>query len=486
MTSSNPKNPFYITTPIFYPNGKLHIGNMYTPIVCDVLARMARMALRPTYFLTGADENSLKIEEAAKKQGKEVMEYLDEQAVDYTNLFQTFHISYDQYIRTTDSTRHHAGVIEMWKRLEKAGDIYQSEYQGYYCVACEAFKTEKDLTDGKCQIHDTVADFIKEKNYFFKLSKYTAPLKKLIGSGDLKVTPEGRRNEVLAHLEEGLTDISFSRPYKGQPNAILVPGDETQSIYVWGDALVNYISALGFGTPSPELFNTFWPAQVHVMGKDIIRFHAEIWPAMLLSAGLTLPKEILAHGLLLSAGRKMGKTYGNIIDPLEMAEVVGIEGVRFYFAHDVPLTDDGEVTKELIVASYNAHLANGIGNLCNRLIKMMISYDVQFDSHDVKTSKQWEGLQNFVSTCVEELDISKYTNHIWNIFSELDRQIQEQEPFKVFKVDPEKAKAMVKEMMEKFYAAVHFTDPILPHSVNQIISCIETRQMPEKPIFLKV
>lgn len=483
---SDQKPSFYITTPIFYPNGKLHIGNTYTPIICDILARMARLIGRPTYFLTGADENSLKVEESAKKEGKDVMAYLDEQTAIAEALFQGLYISYDQYLRTTDTVRHHVGVIEMWKRFEKAGDIYEGEYQGYYCVACESFKTEKDLVDGKCMIHDTVAEFIKEKNYFFKLSKYSERLKKLIEANELVITPEARRNEVLGHLEEGLTDISFSRPYKGQKNAILVPGDETQSIYVWGDALVNYISALGFGSPDTTVFDRFWPANVQVMGKDILRFHAELWAAMLLSAELPLPKVILAHGLLLSGGRKMGKTLGNIIDPNEIIETVGVEGLRFYFAHEVPLLDDGEVSKELILASYNAHLANGIGNLCNRLLKMMISYDVQFDSELLRETKAWKDLEVVAAECVDALNISRYAHHIWKIFSDLDQKIQETEPFKLFKTDPDKAKALVKEMMGLFYTAVSFAMPILPHSVPKILRQIEERQMPEKPIFNKV
>ncbi len=484
MTDQN--KPFYITTPIFYPNGNLHIGNVYTPSVCDILARMARMVGRPTYFLTGADENTLKVNQVAKAEGKEVMQYLDEQAVNFGNLFERLYVSNDQYIRTTDREVHHPGVIEMWNRLAASGDIYESEYEGFYCAACEGFKTERDLIEGACSTHGTTAEFIKEKNYYFKLSKYTEPIKKLIQSGEFVITPEARKNEVLAHLEEGLTDTSFSRPYKGQPNAILVPGDESQNIYVWGDALTNYISALGFGTPEDDNFKKFWPATVQVMGKDIVRFHAEIWPAMLLSAGLPLPKELLVHGLLLSGGRKMGKTTGNTIDPLEMMDIVGAEGLRFFFAHDVSLTEDGEVSKDLFISSYNAHLANGIGNLCNRLLKMMISYDVQFDPEAMKDTNLWKNLTDVVSGSLEKLDLNGYSAHIWEIFAELDRKIQETEPFKLFKVDPESAKQIVKELMEKFYIAVNFAEPILPYSVPKIIKHIQDREMPKDPLFSKI
>ncbi|MES2622827.1 MAG: class I tRNA ligase family protein [Patescibacteria group bacterium] len=479
-------DPFYITTPIFYPNGKLHIGHLYTETVCDVFARMARMVGRPTYFLTGADENSLKIEETAKKHGKGIMEFLDEQSIDFQRLFAEFHISYDQYIRTTDPDVHHIGVIEMWNRIKKAGDIYEGEYEGYYCVGCEGFKTEKDLIDGKCPIHDTVAEFLKEKNYFFRLSKYSDEIKKRIESGEFKITPEARRNEVLAHLEEGLTDISFSRPNKGQPNTIPVPEDPTQAIYVWGDALVNYISALGFGTGATTLFDRFWPATVQIMGKDIIRFHAEIWAGMLLSAGLPLPKEILAHGLLLSGGRKMGKSNGNGIDPEEMIALVGAEGLRFYFAYEVPLTDDGEISKDLIIASYNAHLANGIGNLTNRLLKMAISYDVQFDPYAAKAMPLWDICLSTTRECLKNLDITGYSAFVWKEFAGIDKEIQDTEPFKLFKTDSEKARAIVSEMMMKFYILANFAEPILPHTVPHIVRCIETRTMPEQALFLKI
>lgn len=485
MTNNSAK-PFYITTPIFYPNGKLHIGHAYAATMCDVLARMARAVGRPTYFLTGADENSLKVQKTADAEGKEVIAFLDEQAAISQQLFGQLHISYDQYIRTTDPDAHHQGVIEMWNRLDKAGDIYEGSYEGYYCVGCEGFKTEKDLINGCCPIHETPAEFLKEKNYFFKLSKYRDQIKKAIETDELLVSPEARKNEILAVLEEGLDDISFSRPYHGQKNAILVPNDPTQAIYVWGDALVNYISALGFGTAADEGFKLFWPEAIHLIGKDILRFHAAIWPGMLLSAGLSLPKKILVTGLMQSGGKKMSKSLGNVIDPQEMIDLVGPEGLRFFFAHDVPLLDDGEITRDLILASYNAHLANGIGNLTNRLLKMMISYDVQFDSMHGANTPYWNEVHGKVAEYLEHNDVTGYANYIWQGFASIDVWIQETEPFKLFKTDPEKAKGIVSEMLVKFFTLTNFAQPILPHGVPEIIKHIEVRQMPEKALYLKV
>lgn len=478
-------DPFYITTPIFYPNGKLHIGQAYTSTVSDVFARMARMLGRPTFFLTGVDENSLKVEKTASQEGKEIMPFLDEQTANIQNLFGKLHISYDQYIRTTDPI-HHVGVREIWNRLKAKGDIYEGKYKGFYCVGCESFKTEKDLVNGKCPDHGTMPEIISEKNYFFKLSAYTEKIKQIIETDELRVTPATRKNEILSVLEGGLEDIPFSRPYKGQPNAILVPGDEEQSIYVWCDALTNYISALGFGGAEDSNYEKFWPATVQIMGKDILRFHAVIWPAMLLSAEIALPKQLLVHGLMLSEGRKMSKTVGNIIDPIEMIDLVGVEGLRFYFSYEVPLTSDGEITKDLIVASYNAHLANGIGNLTNRLLKMMISYDAKFDPEAVRFLPVWESHMEALTTHLQNLDLTGYASYIWKGFAAIDKEIQDTEPFKLFKTDPEQAKKIVSEMMNTFYALVCFAEPILPHSVPKIISCIEDRAMPEKPLFLKL
>lgn len=374
----------------------------------------------------------------------------------------------------------------MWNRLVKNGDIYEGSYEGYYCVGCESFKTEKDLINGCCPIHETTAEVLKEKNYFFKLSKYRDQIVSAIKSGEMEILPEARKNEILSVLEEGLEDISFSRPYHAQKNAILVPNDPTQAIYVWGDALVNYISALGFGTAADGGFKLFWPEAIHLIGKDILRFHAAIWPGMLLSAGISLPKKILVTGLMQSGGKKMGKSLGNVIDPEEMIDLVGSEGLRFFFAHDVPLLDDGEISKDLIVASYNAHLANGIGNLTNRLLKMMISYDVQFDPISIPQNEYWNEVMGKVGEFLENNDLTGYSNFIWQGFASIDVWIQETEPFKLFKTDPEKAKAVVAEMMKKFYVLVNFAQPILPHGAPEIIKHIETRQMPEKAIYMKI
>jgi len=488
------KRKFYITTPIFYPNGDLHIGQAYASAVADIFARMARLDGRKTYFLTGADENSLKIQEKADVAGLSVMDFLNTQAKKTEILFDQLEISYDQYIRTTDKEKHHAGVVSLWNKLKEKGDIYEGSYEGFYCVGCEGFKTEKDLVDGLCPDHGTKPDFIKEKNYFFNLSKYADQMRDIISRDGIKIFPESRKNEVLSYIDQGLLDTSFSRPYRGQDNVILVPEDNEQGIYVWGDALVNYISALGYGSLGeslPEsLYNTFWNNEdsqtVHLIGKDILKFHAVLWPAMLLSAGVPLPKNILVHGLMQSGGRKMSKTVGNVISPIDMFNKIGAEGLRFYFANNIPVFDDGEITEDLIIGNYNSYLSNGLGNLTNRLIKMMISYDVTVDFDNIDSTDLYHKLAESLDKALQDFDINQYTNGLWKELSAIDADIQTKEPFKLFKTNPDEARKIVGDLLIRFHTIIHFIQPILPKTVSRIAQHIQDRQMPETPLFPKV
>lgn len=485
---------FYVTNPIFYPNGELHIGHTYTATVCDILARMAKLSGRETYFLLGADENSLKIQQKADEAGLGIMDFLDFQAKNAELLFGELDISYDQYIRTTNKERHHPGVIALWNKLVEKGDIYEGYYEGYYCIGCESFKTEKDLVDGLCPDHGTKPEFIKEKNYFFKLTKYADQVKQLLENNTIAILPESRKNEALNIIKEDITDLSFSRPNKGQVNVIPVPGDDTQGVYVWGDALVNYISALGYGSLGQDLpeslYNIFWnnanSQKVHVIGKDILKFHAFIWPAMLLAAEVPLPNQLVVHGLMQSGGRKMSKTIGNVIDPKEMLRKIGPEGLRFYFANNIPIFDDGEITEDLIISNYNSYLSNGLGNLTNRLIKMMISYDVSVNFDNLDKTDLYKKLEENLTQVFVDFDINHYTNNLWKELSAIDADIQAKEPFKLFKTDPDEARKIVENMMIRFYTIICFIQPILPKTVSSIIQHIQDKEMPEKPLFPKV
>jgi len=469
---------FYITTPIFYPNAKLHMGHAYTVTICDILARAQKLQGKETYLLTGADENTGKILKVVEEQGQTVEEYLNQVTLNFKDLYSKLGISYDQFIKTSDKETHWPGAQALWKKLVETGDIYKATYSGLYCVGCETFYTEKDLVEGKCPVHLTVPEKIEEENYFFKLSKYTQIIKEKIESNELLIVPQTRKNEIVALLDRGLEDISFSRPIKNVPHGIPVPGDPSQVIYVWCDALVNYISALGYGR-NTELFEKFWPANVHVIGKDILRFHAAIWPAMLLSAGLPLQKSLLVHGLITSGGHKMSKTLGNVIDPYELIEEYGFEAVRYYLAREVSPFEDGDLTKERFKESYNANLANGIGNLTSRIMKMAQ------DNLDAPVSiAEREDMSQYFAF-YDSFEISKAADFVWNEIKSLDQYIQENQPFKVVKTDKEAGQKMIGELVVRLYSVARMLNPILPETSEKIKALIKENKTPEVPLFVR-
>lgn len=473
---------FYITTPIYYPNAKLHLGHAYTTIVCDILARAHKLQGDEVYFLTGADENTEKVVKAAKEAGKETKEYLDEIIKNFKDLFEKLEITNDQFIRTSDEKTHWPGVVEIWKRLEKSEDIEKRIYEGLYCVGHEAFVTEKDLVDGKCPDHNETPQLIKEENYFFKLSKYTNQIKEKIKNGELEIIPESRKNEILALLERGLEDVSFSRPADGMSVGVPVPGDPSQRVYVWGDALTNYISALGFGGDD-ELYKKFWPG-VHVIGKDILRFHAAIWPGMLLSAGLPLPKKILVHGFITSGGKKMSKSLGNVIDPIFLIDTYGAEAVRYYLARHISPFEDGDITLESFKDAYNANLANGLGNLVSRVMKM-----TQDNTGGLKEEKieklEKEKISEEFFQYLEKFEINKACDFIWREISEMDKFIQENQPFKIVKTEKEKGQEMISSLVNRLYSVAQMLTPILPETSSKIKELIKQNKTPEKPLFAR-
>ncbi len=469
---------FYITTPIFYPNAKLHMGHAYTVTICDIVARAQRLQGKEVYFLTGADENTGKILKVVEEQGQSVEEYLNQVTENFKDLYSKLNISYSQFIKTSDREKHWPGAQALWKKLVEAGDIYKASYTGLYCVGCETFYTEKDLVDGKCPVHLTVPEKIEEENYFFKLSKYTQTIKDRITSDELRIFPQTRKNEILALLDRGLEDISFSRPIKSVPHGIPVPGDESQVIYVWCDALVNYISALGYGRDD-VLFQNFWPANVHVVGKDILRFHAAIWPAMLLSAGLPLPKNLLVHGLITSGGHKMSKSLGNVIDPYELIEEYGYEAVRHYLAREVSPFDDGDMTKERFKESYNANLANGIGNLTSRIMKMAQ------DNLEMPVQVTEEKDMSKYFALYDVYEISKAGDYVWNEVKALDQYIQEYQPFKLVKADKGAGQQMISDLVTRLYFVAQMLDPIMPETSEKIKTLIKENKTPEVPLFVR-
>lgn len=359
---------FYITTAIDYVNDKPHIGHALEKIQADVIARYHRLKGDDVFFLTGTDEHGQKIAHAAKLGGNTSQEFADAVSKKFKALKDSLNLSWDDFIRTTDDARHRPGAELMWKKLEEAGALYKKKYKGLYCVGHEAFITEKELVDGKCPDHGRAPEVVEEENYFFKLSEYGKKIKEAISSGEFEIVPEGRKNEILSLIEQGLEDISFSRSKKHLEWGIPIPGDPDQVMYVWCDALTNYLSAIGYGRG--EDYKKWWPADVQVIGKDILRFHAAIWPAMLLAAGLPLPKALFVHGFITVDGKKMSKTVGNVVDPIELVKKYGTDAVRYYFLREIPSGEDGDFSEEKFKERYNGDLANGLGNFAARVLTL--------------------------------------------------------------------------------------------------------------------
>ncbi|MBN2042537.1 MAG: methionine--tRNA ligase [Candidatus Aenigmarchaeota archaeon] len=363
------KKGFYITTTIPYANAPPHIGFALEIIQADVLARLEGLKGRDVFFLTGTDEHGTKNYQTAKKEGLTPQAFVDKNAAFFRELTKVMKISNSYFIRTTDRKVHWPGVLNIWKTLAGKGDIYKKKYEGFYCSGCERFITEKDLEDGKCPNHPNLEiQKIAEENYFFRLSKYSDRIRELVKSDELEITPEKWKNDFLGLIEEGLTDVSFSRDKEHLPWGIPVPGDENQVMYVWCDALTNYLTGVGF----PEKkYTKFWPADIHAVGKDMLRFHAGIWPGMLLGAGIPLPKKIIVHGFLTVNGQKMSKSLGNVIDPIYLAKEYSSDSIRYFLIRNIPFGDDGDFSVDEMIERVNNELVSNIANFCYRTLSFV-------------------------------------------------------------------------------------------------------------------
>jgi methionyl-tRNA synthetase len=429
---------YYVTTPIYYVNGEPHLGHAYTTIAADVLARHMRQRGEDVFFLTGTDEHGEPVAQAAERLGVTPRELGDRNAVRFKELAAALNATNDFFIRTTDS-EHMAKVAEVVQRIHDNGHVYAGHYEGWYCPRCADFKTESELEEGnRCAIHKIELEIEKEDNWFFRLSEFQEPLERLYAEQPGFVTPQNRYNEALSFIKGGLLDVSLSRARLkwGVP----VPWDQTQVVYVWIDALLNYYTALSYARDGDNLIERFWPASVHLIGKDILKFHAVIWPAMLMAAGLPVPQRVAIHGFLLLGEHKMSKSLGNVIEPFRVVEVYGEDALRFYVLREVSFGSDGEVSPEGFEIRYRTELANELGNLASRTIAMIEQFrDGVVPSADppAELASEFEGLREAVAERLDEVELTAALDEIWRRVKLLNRYVQDEQPWKLAKEDGE-------------------------------------------------
>jgi len=468
----------YITTPIYYVNGEAHIGHAYTTFIADTVARYERLKGEDTFFLTGTDEHGQKIEESAAKAGKPTQEFADEISATFKNLWDEFGISYDKFIRTTDED-HMKGVQKAFEVMVAKGDIYKDFYEGHYCVSCETFFPETQLIDGEfCPDCGRATSVVKEESYFFKLSNYEDKLLEHYANHPDFIMPRSRANEVVSFVKGGLRDLSVTRTSFSWgvklPKSI---GDDKHVMYVWLDALLNYITALGYGSDEAKM--NYWPADIHFVGKDILRFHAIYWPAFLMSLGLELPKHIGAHGWWTRDGEKMSKSKGNVVSPKEVADAYGVENLRYFMLREVPFGQDGDFSQRAFIDRINSELSNDLGNLLNRIIGMSGKYsDFVIDSQDVEKyhAKELEKMNTVLDSLdsfMENLQTHRYLEELWKLFAIGNGVIQEYEPWvKMKNNQKDEALATVAVVANILARAAVMLHPIMPNTTNIIADAL--------------
>ena len=466
---TNTQEKFYITTTLPYVNAEPHLGFALEIIQADIIARYQKLLGKDVYFNTGTDEHGSKIHRKALEQGKDTQVYVDEYAEKFRelkgklNLFEDLH-----FIRTTDA-HHKQAAQEFWKRCNDNGYIEKKNYSVKYCVGCELEKTDSDLVEGKCPIHPNLEiELIEEENYFFLFSKFQKQLLDLYQQNSDFVVPDFRFNEIKKFVEGGLSDFSISRLKEKMPWGVLVPGDDAQVMYVWFDALVNYISTLGW--PEVADFNGYWPG-IQIAGKDNLRQQSAMWQAMLMAAGLPNSKQIIIHGFIESDGQKMSKSLGNVINPFEIVEKYGVDSLRYWVAREANTFEDSDFTWDKFKESYNANLANGLGNLVSRIMKMAISNDIKLSQENWKSIEQFDYVS--YSEHLDKYEIKNSADIIWDFISSMDKKIQKEEPFKVIKVDVETGQKIIHDLLIELARVSKLLQPFMPETAEKILKVMK-------------
>ncbi|KPJ61190.1 MAG: hypothetical protein AMJ46_02450 [Latescibacteria bacterium DG_63] len=481
------QDTFFLTTAIDYVNNVPHLGTAYEKIAADAIARFRRLHGDDTFFLMGNDEHSTNVEKEAAAKGMDPQKYCDMMAETFQGIWKKLNISYDGFIRTTEE-RHIRGVQKLFSQIHERGDIYPGTYEGWYCVSCEAFYTEKDLVDGKCPSHKSEPEWISEKNHFFRLSKYQDRLLRHIEEHPEFIVPKIRRNEILNVVKSGLDDVSVSRSSFSW--GIPLPIDTSQTIYVWFDALINYISAMGYADDEAR-FSEYWPASLHIIGKDITRFHCILWPAMLMSAGIELPATVLGHGFVSFKGERMSKSLGNIVNPLDVADKFGPDPLRYYLLREVPLDRDGDFSWELFIERYNSDLANDLGNLLSRTLAMIARYNGGLVEDifigDEKTGELRAVAESSISDYVAAMgnyEIDRAVQSTWKLIRRANQFIEETTPWQLAKEQSNRKQllSVLNALLECVRIIAVLLFPIMPGKSKEIWENARLSGSPDKEI----
>ncbi len=476
---------FYLTTAIPYVNAKPHIGHALEFVQADVVVRAHKLRGDETLLLSGGDENALKNVQAAEKAGIPTQEFVDTNSKVFADLANELSITFDVFQKGSDTTHHYPASQKLWELCEKAGDIDKKTYKGLYCVGCETFYTADELDgNGECFEHPgKKLDEVEEENYFFRLSKYQDQLLTLIGTGELDIVPDFRKNEIVAFIKRGLEDISISRSNERAKNwGVPVPGDPKQRMYVWFDALNIYQSGVGFGWDD-TMYNKWWPADVHVIGKGIIRFHAVYWPAFLLSAGLPLPKQLFVHEYFTVNGQKMSKTLGNVIDPFALIKQYGGDSLRFYFLRYFSPFSDGDFSEDKFKQAYNADLANGLGNLISRVAKLCETSDY---THMGSSSRASEHVidDEAYKKALEEYRFPDSLAFVWQKITDLDRYINDEKPWELAKTNTQRLVSVLAHCVDQIQEIGILLDPFMPETSEKILEQFKgPKIIAQKPLF---